>query len=75
MPITKKSVILTSAQVDVLRYIRSFESYGVYLSQDDKKTAIRLVNKGLALKYGKNTFRVSAAGNRVITTGNYIKVR
>jgi len=72
---TVKPVILTTAQVDVLRYIRTFESYGVYLSQDDKKTANRLVNKGLALRYGKNTFRISAAGNRVVTTGKYIQVR
>ena len=72
---TSKTVILTSAQVDILEYIQLAGSYGVYLSQDAKKTANRLVQKGLALVFGKNTYRISKAGNRVLDTGKYVQVR
>lgn len=68
-------VVLTTAQEEVLSTIRYSEPYGVYLTQDEKKTALRLVAKGLAIKYGQNTFRISAAGSKVIRTGNYKTVR
>lgn len=72
---TVTPVILTSAQIDILTNIKVYSPYGVYFSQDDKKTALRLVSKGLALKYGKNTFKISAAGSKVLKTGKYIRVR
>jgi hypothetical protein len=72
---TSKTIILTSTQVETLEYISFAGSYGVYLSQDSKKTANRLVQKGLALVFGKNTYRISKAGNRVLSSGKYIQVR
>jgi hypothetical protein len=73
---TKNSTIsLTSAQANILEVVYDASPAYVYLSQDEKKSAVRLVNKGLLHQVGNNKFRVSAQGSKVIRSGNFSTIR
>jgi len=68
-----KIVTLTTKQLDIINVIDGDNS--IALTQDDKKTALRLVAKKLLVRTGEYTFRPSAFGVRVIDNGNYNIIR
>lgn len=66
--------VLTTKQYEIMAIIESDST--VRLTQDDKKTAIRLVNRKLLVRTGMYTFRLSVRGAKVISSGsNYTLVR
>jgi hypothetical protein len=68
-------IALTEAQIDILETVYQAAPAYVYLSQDTKKTALRLVNKGLVHQVSNNKFRVSANGSKVIRSNGFRTIR
>lgn len=68
-----KPVTLTTKQLEIMILVESDSK--IRLTQDDKKTALRLVARKMLVRTGMYTFRISAIGTKVLNSSNYVVVR